>query len=115
MSALNVSFNEKPQFSCVLLCNMKHFNISVFGKVQGVFYRASTKAVADQLGVKGYVINKPDGSVYIEAEADSIVLEMFIDWCSEGPEEAEVTDVSKEEGEIKGYSDFEVLKRPIIK
>ncbi len=44
---------------------MKQWNIKVFGKVQGVHFRASTKAVADQLGVKGYVVNVPDGSVYL--------------------------------------------------
>jgi acylphosphatase len=49
---------------------MKHWNIKVTGKVQGVFFRASTKAVADQLGVKGFVKNLSDGSVYIEAAGD---------------------------------------------
>jgi acylphosphatase len=56
---------------------MKHWNIKVTGKVQGVFFRASTKAVADQLGVKGFVKNLSDGSVYIEAEGDEFALEYF--------------------------------------
>jgi acylphosphatase len=47
---------------------MKHINIKITGKVQGVFFRASTKAVADQIGVKGFVKNEKDGSVYVEAE-----------------------------------------------
>ncbi|HNU41845.1 MAG TPA: acylphosphatase, partial [Cyclobacteriaceae bacterium] len=46
-----------------------HINILVTGTVQGVYYRASTKQKADELGIKGFVRNQPDGSVYIEAEA----------------------------------------------
>ena len=38
------------------------YQIRVVGKVQGVFYRASTKTVADELGVKGWVKNEVDGS-----------------------------------------------------
>ena len=51
---------------------MKRLTIQVIGEVQGVFYRATSKAVADQLGVKGYVMNQPDGSVYIEAEGPTV-------------------------------------------
>lgn len=89
----------------------KHLIIKVQGKVQGVFYRASTKAVADQLGVRGLVKNMPDGNVYIEAEADQPTLEMFLDWCREGPEHARVAHVDTEEGELKNYRNFEVVKR----
>ena len=45
---------------------MKHINIKVTGKVQGVFFRAGAKAVADQLGVKGWVKNLNDGSVKLK-------------------------------------------------
>jgi acylphosphatase len=64
----------------------KHLDIVVKGTVQGVFYRAATKAVADQLGVKGTIKNEPNGDVSIAAEADSLSLEMFLDWCNEGPQ-----------------------------
>ena len=72
---------------------IKHIDIVVKGQVQGVFYRASAKAVADQLGVKGFVKNEPDGSVFIEAEADAVSLDMFLDFCKEGPEHANVISV----------------------
>ena len=49
---------------------MKAIQISVFGRVQRVFFRASTKSVADQLGIKGFVKNLSDGSVQIHAEGD---------------------------------------------
>jgi acylphosphatase len=90
---------------------MKHLNITVQGKVQGVFYRASTKAVADQLGIRGFVKNEPNGDVYIEAEAEPTMLDMFLEWCQAGPERARVTSVSTEEGEVKSYRNFEVVKR----
>ena len=91
---------------------MKHWNIRVRGKVQGVFFRASTKAVADQLGVKGFVLNESDGSVYIEAEGDSFALESLLGFCQEGPEHAEVSQVEYQESdEIKGFRNFEVIKK----
>ncbi|MDB5153616.1 MAG: acyP [Mucilaginibacter sp.] len=92
----------------------KHIDITVKGKVQGVFYRASTKAVADQLGVKGYVKNEINGDVFIAAEGDNISLEMFLDWCNEGPEGAEVTSVESHEGELKNYRNFDIVKKGVI-
>ncbi len=91
---------------------MKHWNIVVRGTVQGVYYRATTKAVADQLGIKGFVMNQPDGSVYIEAEGDDFALESLIEFCEEGPDRAEVDSVEVERlDQTKGFKNFEVLKR----
>ncbi|MDB4902721.1 MAG: acyP [Mucilaginibacter sp.] len=91
----------------------RHIDITVKGKVQGVSYRASTKAVADQLGVKGFVKNEPGGDVFIAAEADNISLEMFLEWCHEGPENAEVTSIENHEGELKNYRNFEIVRKSI--
>jgi len=92
---------------------MKHWNIRVKGKVQGVYFRLTTKAVADQLGIKGFVLNnKEDGSVYIEAEGGDFELEALLDFCKEGPDRAEVEEVSyTEEDSVKGFKNFEILKR----
>ena len=90
---------------------MKHLNITVNGNVQGVSFRISTKAVADQLQVKGLVKNLPNGSVYIEAEGDDFSLETFLEWCNEGPLQASVQKVEVIEGEVKNYRNFEVLKK----
>lgn len=90
---------------------MIHLDITVKGKVQGVFYRASTKAVADQLGIKGSVRNEANGDVFIEAEGDQLSLDMFLDWCKEGPEDAAVTSVESHEGELKNYRNFEVVRK----
>ena len=89
---------------------MIHLDISVKGKVQGVFSRAATKAVANQLGVKGWVKNESNGDVSIAAEGDSLSVEMFLDWCNEGPEHANVTSVESHEGELKNYRNFEIVK-----
>ncbi|WP_293887572.1 MULTISPECIES: acylphosphatase [unclassified Sphingobacterium] len=90
---------------------MKHLNISIRGKVQGVFFRLTTKAVADQVGVRGFVVNLKDGSVYIEAEGDDFALDSLLEFCQEGPEGAIVESVEIEKGELKGFSNFEVVKR----
>lgn len=68
----------------------KHLNISIYGKVQGVFFRATAKKEAEKLGIKILAENKPDGSVYIEAEGEEEKLDEFIKWCRIGPSLAEV-------------------------
>jgi len=93
---------------------MKHLNITIKGRVQGVSFRAATKAVADQLGIRGIVTNHPDGSVYIEAEANEALLDMFLDFCKEGSENSIVESLETNEGELKNYRNFEVLKRGIV-
>ncbi len=94
---------------------MKHLDIIVKGKVQGVFFRASAKAVADQLGVRGSVKNESNGDVVIEAEGEPVMLDMFLDWVNEGPQDAEVSAVETHEGQLKNYRNFEVLKRGLFK
>lgn len=90
---------------------MKHLNLIVTGKVQGVSYRAATKAVADQLGIRGFVVNRHDGSVYIEAEGKPFSIDMFLDWCKEGPEKAVVENVEHEESELRNFQYFEIRKK----
>jgi len=89
---------------------MKHYAITVSGKVQGVFYRQSTLEIAKQIGLKGFVQNKANGNVYIEAEGTTEQLKGFVDWCKKGPTRAIVSDVRVEEGEIKNYSLFEIRR-----
>ena len=49
---------------------MKNYKIIVFGTVQGVGFRYTTKAIADNMGIKGIVRNQSDGTVYIEAQGN---------------------------------------------
>ena len=92
---------------------MKHLNIHVHGKVQGVFFRATMKAVADQLSVKGFAKNEKDGSVYMEAEGDDFSLETFLEFCSKGSDKAVVEKVDILEGEWKNYRNFEIVKKSL--
>lgn len=90
---------------------VKHINIKVSGKVQGVSFRAVTKVVADQMGVRGMIRNEQDGSVYIEAEGDDTLLEVFVDWCNEGTDRAKIENVEVTPGELKNYQNFEIIKK----
>jgi acylphosphatase len=89
---------------------LKHYTIKVSGKVQGVFFRASTQAKAEELGVNGIVKNETDGSVYIEAEAEEETLKRFVAWCHQGPERAKVTECIVQEGNLKNYRNFQILR-----
>lgn len=89
---------------------MRHYNIRVKGKVQGVAFRFSTHAKAIKLGLTGLVKNMPDGSVYIEAEGKEEAINALIEWCYVGPPRAKVLEVDASEAEWKGYQTFE-LKR----
>jgi len=85
--------------------------IKVSGRVQGVGFRYHTRNVALELGVRGFVVNLPDGSVYIEALAEETILDTFIQWCRTGPRHALVEECLITGLDVQGYSSFEV-KRP---
>lgn len=76
---------------------MKAAIIKVSGRVQGVGFRYYTEQKARRLGISGFVQNKPDGSVYIEAEGEERAMEAFVEWCRKGPAWARVRDVEVSE------------------
>lgn len=88
-----------------------HLNIKITGKVQGVTFRETTKYVADQSGIKGFIRNEPDGSVYLEAEGEQWELDSFLEWCNDGPDRAKVESCTREEAELKNFMDFVILKK----
>lgn len=69
----------------------------VRGRVQGVAYRASTRAQAHRLGLAGWVRNLPDGAVELEAEGNAEAVAALLAWCEQGPSLARVTGVDVEE------------------
>ena len=71
----------------------KRVHIIVLGKVQGVFFRASTKDTADNLELSGFVRNKSDGTVEVIAEGDEGQLQKLVDWCHIGPDRSIVSGV----------------------
>jgi acylphosphatase len=68
----------------------KTVSIHVSGRVQGVGFRYYTRKKAIECNVNGFVQNKADGSVYIEANGEAIDIDAFIDWCKQGPTWARV-------------------------
>lgn len=82
--------------------------IKVSGKVQGVGFRFYTQKEARLLGVSGFVKNMRDGSVYIEAEGESDVMEAFILWCRKGPEWARVDDISIQNKPKENFDGFDI-------
>ena len=69
-------------------------HVFISGRVQGVFYRASTKNMAEQLGLKGWVRNTSDGRVETVFEGEETAVKDMISWCHNGPRSAEVSDVT---------------------
>jgi acylphosphatase len=89
---------------------MKHFNVTVKGLVQGVFFRASTKEQAKQLGITGFVKNQPDGSVYLEAEGEAEAMKELLAWLELGPPNAQVKNVDVEEDAVRDFAGFDISR-----
>jgi acylphosphatase len=90
---------------------MTRVELVVRGRVQGVFYRASARDVAERLGLTGEVRNLPDGRVEAIAEGERERLEEFIDWCRRGPPMAEVEEVQVRWAEVTlTFSSFRVTR-----
>jgi acylphosphatase len=89
----------------------KHIAVRIYGKVQGVFFRASTQQQAKSMGLTGFVRNEKDGSVYLEAEGNEVALQQLIAWVHLGPDRASVTKVEvKEIDELKEFTTFEQIR-----
>ena len=67
---------------------------TVEGRVQGVFYRASTTERAAELGIAGWVRNLEDGRVELVASGEPEAVEALVAWLWRGPPGAEVTAVT---------------------
>lgn len=88
---------------------MKTIRITVRGKVQGVFFRASTVKKAKALGVTGWVKNRDSGEVDIVATGNAGDLEALVEWCREGPPKAEVEDVQIGEMSLEIFDEFKKI------
>jgi acylphosphatase len=78
------------------------------GRVQGVFFRASTQKTAEGLGLTGWVKNCSDGSVEIHAEGDKGKWEELSEGCQQGPPSASVSDIDVDWVDAEGFSSFDV-------
>lgn len=74
-----------------------------------MFFRDSSRRKAKKLGLKGFVRNEDDGTVYIEAEGEKDALKRFLEWCHKGPWLAKVEKVDYQfTSEIKNFPDFAI-------
>lgn len=70
--------------------------VRISGRVQGVWFRQSTKEKAAELGVTGWCRNCPDGSVEAVFQGEKKIINAIIAWCHEGPRMARVDQVEVE-------------------
>lgn len=87
---------------------MHQVKLRIFGKVQGVFFRASTQAKAQELGLAGWVKNEPDGSVSAVAQGDTKAVQQLVEWCHHGPEHAAVAKVEIEAFSGEVHQEFSI-------
>jgi acylphosphatase len=78
------------------------------GRVQGVFFRDSTRQRAESAGVAGWVANRPDGTVEAVFEGEGSAVERLVEWMHDGPRGASVDRIEVNEEEPEGLSGFEL-------
>lgn len=88
---------------------IRRFRIT--GKVQGVFFRHSTRMEAERLALTGYARNLPDGSVEVVAHGPVAAVERLRQWLHQGPKMARVESVLELEHELERVTPpyFEIL------
>ena len=86
-------------------------HLRIDGRVQGIFFRASTVEQASQLGLKGWVRNCPDGSVEVVAEGMRKKIERLVSWCQHGPPGAHVYNVTLQWEDFQDeFQDFQIKR-----
>ena len=89
---------------------MPTIHLIIKGDVQGVFYRATAKKVAEKIGIAGWIKNRKDDDVEAMATGTQPQLEQFISWCRRGPEKADVEDVIVKPEKETTFDDFVVAR-----
>jgi len=80
-------------------------HLIIEGRVQGVWFRDSTRKEAISRGITGWVRNLPDGNVEVVAEGEKDMIEELVAWCHQGPPYARVTRVNRIDEPWKGEFD----------
>jgi acylphosphatase len=89
---------------------LKQLHLMVRGRVQGVYFRASTQREARRLGLTGWVKNRSDGSVEILAEGEETSIRELYSWAQKGPSAARVDRVDTRWRSFTGdFADFRVV------
>ncbi|RNJ26007.1 acylphosphatase [Halosegnis longus] len=85
-------------------------HVFVSGRVQGVFYRATTRDAARERGVDGWVENLDDGRVEAVFEGPREQVAAMVEWCHEGSPQARVEDVTVEYTDPEGEDGFAIRR-----
>jgi len=86
----------------------KAVDVTVTGRVQGVFFRAEAQQEAYRLGVAGWARNEPDGSVAAHIEGDPDSVDAMVAWCRQGSRRARVDGVDVRYAQPTGARGFHV-------
>ncbi|MEK6891720.1 MAG: acylphosphatase [Nanoarchaeota archaeon] len=87
---------------------MKCIHLIVSGKVQGVFFRDSTRRKAQELGLNGYARNLSDGNVEVVAEGSEEKINKLINFIKNNPGHSKVKEVKINHKELENFSGFEI-------
>jgi acylphosphatase len=88
--------------------SIKAKSVLLSGKVQQVGFRYYVYRLACELGVKGFVKNMPNGSVFIEAEAEDHVMDVFLEHCKKGSPQSIVNGFEAKQQKVKNFNDFKI-------
>lgn len=90
---------------------MFRLHAKIYGRVQGVYYRAWTQQTAASLNLTGWVRNLPEGQVEVLAEGEKAKLEALYQLCLQGPSAAQVEKIEEKWlGATGEFEDFKVLR-----
>ena len=89
---------------------LKTFLITIKGKVQGVYFRESTRQKATALGLTGTAENLSNGDVQIFVTGDETAINNLLEWCHKGPPDANVSEVIPEQILLQHYTTFTVKR-----
>ena len=89
---------------------MPTIHLLIKGKVQGVFYRATAKKIANKFNLTGWIKNTKDDDVEAIITGDEDKLQEFINWCKKGPEKAYVEEVIVTKLKDIMFTNFEIIR-----
>jgi acylphosphatase len=81
---------------------VRRVRVRIDGHVQGVFFRATCRRLANELGVAGWVRNTADGAVEALFEGDDAAVHRILGWCRDGPPGAAVASIDVRDEPPKG-------------
>ena len=89
---------------------MQTVHLLISGKVQGVFFRETSRRLAEKLNITGWIKNTPGGKVEVLVTGDEKDLDDFVNFCKKGPQRAEVEEVKVSKKQKIAFDKFEVIR-----